>query len=210
MEKELVSGLMYGVYTSNLWQGKKESVDFYLLKGIVEGLLNKLNIKNYRIEKSTHLLASMHPGIHADLYINDEFSGYLGKLHPELENQESINKTYVFELELDKLVDNNFTEIEMQEIPKFPSVNRDLALILDKDIPVSELLKEVKIAGKKQLVNVEVFDLYLGENIGLDKKSIALSLEFMSKENTLEASEVDTAINRILNHLETKLNAKLR
>jgi|AntAceMinimDraft_18_1070375.scaffolds.fasta_scaffold01470_7 phenylalanyl-tRNA synthetase beta chain len=209
-ESELLSGLMYGVYFSNLWKGKKEVADFYLVKGIIEDLLEKLKIIDYEIVKTKHNLDSMHPGIHAELYINNDYIGFLGKLHPELESKNSINKTFVFELSFDKLVTYNNTDIEMTEIPKFPSVKRDLALIIDKDIQVSNLVSEIKKSGKKQLKNVEIFDLYLGDNIGENKKSVALSLEFRSNEKTLETKEVDIAINRILKQLESKMDAKLR
>jgi phenylalanyl-tRNA synthetase beta chain len=209
-ENELLSGLMHGVYTANLWQGKKEDADFYLIKGIIEELLSKLKILDYEIVKTTHNLDSMHPGIHAEVYIKGDYIGFLGKLHPEVERENNINKTFVFELLLDKLVEYNTSEIEMTEIPKFPSIQRDLALIINKDIQVSELVSEVRKAGKKQLRNIEIFDLYFGDGIGKDKKSVALSLEFRSNEKTLETKEVDIAINRILKQLETNMDAKLR
>ncbi|MBI9010410.1 MAG: phenylalanine--tRNA ligase subunit beta [Tenericutes bacterium] len=209
-ETELLSGLMYGVYSASQWQGIKQTTDFYLVKGILEELLEILKITDYEIVKTTHKIDSMHPGIHADLLIKGEYIGFLGKLHPEVEHKNSINKTFVFELSFDKLVEYNDTEIEMTEIPRFPSVQRDLAIIIDKDIPVSELVAEVRKAGKKQLKTIDIFDLYLGENLGENKKSVALSLEFRSNEKTLETQEVDVAINRILKQLETTLNANLR
>lgn len=209
-ENELLSGLMYGVYASNYWQGKKEEVDFYLVKGILEELLETLKITEYEIIKTKHNIDSMHPGIHAEVYIKNNYIGFLGKLHPELEQVNSINKTYVFELSFDKLAEYHEANIEMVEIPKFPSIERDLALIIEQDIQASTLVNEIKKAGKNQLKNVEIFDLYQGENIDEGMKSIALSLEFRSNEKTLEAKDVDTAISRILKHLEAHLNAKLR
>lgn len=209
-ETELVSGLMHGVYDSTLWQGNKEKADFYLLKGIIETLLKKLKVESYNIIKSTHPLEAVHPGIYADVLINGEYVGYIAQLHPSLEKKYNIKKTYVFELLFEKLVKNNMLDLEMKVIPKYPSISRDLALTIDKDIPASELLSVVRKAGKKQLINLELFDLYLGDNIDNDKKSIALSLEFQSTEKTLETKEVDVAINRILKQLENKLNAKLR
>jgi len=210
VEPELLSGLMHGMFASSLWQGKKEVVDFYLLKGILEGLLEKLHIEKYEVVKTSHNLNSMHPGIHADLIIAGQYAGFLGKLHPELEKKNNLNKTYVFELDFDLIAKTTIYALEMKEIPKYPEINRDLAVILSKDIEAKELINVVKVAGKKQLKKVEIFDIYEGENIDSDKKSVALSLKFQSLEKTLETEEVEKAIARILKQLDSKLNAKLR
>lgn len=209
-EKEILSGLMHGMYTSSLWQGKKETVDFFLLKGILEGLLDKLKIDRYDIVTSSNPVPNMHPGIHADLLIAGEYAGFLGKLHPQLEQVSSINKTFVFELDFDLIYQHTLKAIEMVEIPKYPSINRDLAVIIDKDLPVSKLVKAVKVGGKKQLTNISIFDVYVGEGVAEDKKSVAMALEFRSNEKTLETAEVDKAIHRILKYLERELDAKLR
>ncbi|XFA99616.1 phenylalanine--tRNA ligase subunit beta [Candidatus Izemoplasma sp. B36] len=209
-EAELLSGLMHGLFNSSLWQGKKEIVDYYLLKGILEGLLKKLKIENYEIIKAKNIIKSMHPGIYAELYINNKYVGFLGKLHPQKEHNVGINKTYVFELMLEALNENYNLDLVMNEIPKYPAVTRDLAIVLDKDIMIETLLKEVKKAGKKTLKSVDIFDVYQGENIDDDKKSVALSLVLQSNEKTLETKEVDIVINRILKQLETSLNAVLR
>jgi phenylalanyl-tRNA synthetase beta chain len=209
-ETELVSGLMHGLYSVNLWQGKKEEADFYLLKGVIESMLNRLKITDYEIVKAKNNLDVMHPGIYAELYINNEYAGLLGKLHPEKEHKLNINKTFVFELKLDVINENYNLDLVMQEIPKYPAVSRDLALVIDRNVLASQLIEEVKKAGKKTLKSVEIFDLYEGDNIDKDKKSIALSLVLQSNEKTLETKEVDVVIERILKHLETELNASLR
>ena len=162
------------------------------------------------IVKSSNPVPNIHPGIHADLLINGEYAGFLGKLHPQLEQACSINKTFVFELNFDLIYENSIRQIEMIQIPKYPSIHRDLAVIVDKNLPVSDLIKAVKIGGKKQLVNTSIFDVYVGEGVEENKKSVAMSLEFRSNEKTLETSEVDKAIQRILKYLERELQAKLR
>ena len=209
-EDELLSGLMHGLFNSSLWQGKKEVVDFYLLKGIIEGLLKKLKINNYRIVKAKNHISSMHPGIYAEVYIENVYVGLIGKLHPQKEHQIGVNKTYVFELKLDEINKNYHLDLIMEEIPKYPAVTRDLAIVLDKDILIESIIEEVKRAGKNTLKSVVIFDVYQGDNIDDNKKSVALSLVLQSNEKTLEAKEVDLVINRILNQLENKLNATLR
>ncbi len=209
-ETELLSGVMHGTYQTSLWQGKKEIIDFYLLKGIIESLLKKLKIDDVRILASKNSIASMHPGIYADIYVNDVYLGFLGKLHPQKEYSLGVNKTFVFELNFEILALHNKLNFVFEEIPKYPAVTRDLAIVIDKSIEISRLMEEVKTAGKKTLVNLELFDLYLGENIEENKKSVALTLTLQNSEKTLEAKEVDVVINRILKHLKETLDADLR
>lgn len=209
-EEELLSGLMTGVFQSNLWQGKKELADFYLLKGIIESFLDKLNIQEYSIRKSDRPLPLMHPGISADLYIDNLYAGYIGKLHPQKEYDMGINPTFVFELKFELINQHSDYDLVMEDIPKYPSVNRDIAIVVDADITADVIVKEVKLAGKKTLQDVQIFDIYKGEHIAADKKSVALSLTLQNKEMTLEAKDVDTIVNRIVKHLEESLNAQLR
>ncbi len=209
-EREWLSGLMTGVYTSTLWQGKKEVSDFYLLKGLLESLLVKLHLEDYEIKKASEPLPTMHPGMTADLYINKQYIGYLGKLHPQKEMDLGINKTFVFELDYDKLAELYEPNLVMQPVPKYPSVSRDLALVVDRDLEAQAIIDQVIFAGKKTLKDVSIFDLYQGDKIEPDKKSIALSLVLQNPEKTLESSEVDQIIERILKHLDKTLNAKIR
>ncbi|MBN2541209.1 MAG: phenylalanine--tRNA ligase subunit beta [Bacilli bacterium] len=209
-EIELLSGLMTGIYSSTLWQGKKEVADFYLLKGILESLLAKLHLENHEIKKAENPLPSMHPGMTANLYINGIYIGFLGKLHPQKEMDLGIDKTFVFEFDFDQLAEQYNPNLVMQAIPKYPSVSRDLALVVDRDLPADKLIAEVKVAGKKTLKDVSIFDLYQGEKLDANKKSIALSLVLQNPDKTLESTEVDTVIERILKHLDKTLEAKIR
>jgi len=209
-EIELLSGVLYGVNSSTLWQGKKEVVDFYLLKGIIEGLFKKLYIEDYKIIKSQNPVNSMHPGMTADIYIKEEYIGFIGKLHPQKEYDLGTNKTFVFELNFDIISNNYDLNLVMKPILKYPSVIRDLAIVVDKNIEADRIIKEIKIASKKALTDVSIFDLYQGEKIEENKKSIALSLTLQNPNKTLENQEVDKIIARILKHLDKTLNAKLR
>ena len=209
-EVEMLSGLMSGVYSSTLWQGKKEVADFYLLKGIIEQLFNRLHITDYVIQKADKPLPSMHPGMTADIYIKDQYLGFIGKLHPEKEYRLGIAKTYLFELNFELIADAYDLSLELKPIAKYPSVTRDLALVVDQNIEAAELIQEVKVAGKKTLSEVTVFDLYQGDKIEADKKSIALSLTLQNSEKTLQSKEIDIVIERIVKHIEKTLAAKLR
>ncbi len=209
-EVELLSGLMYGRSDYSLWQGNNQKVDFYWLKGIVDALFRTLKIEDVTYKTSDKHLADIHPGIHADIYIGEEYIGFTGRLHPQKEHELGIGSTFLFELNLDKITEYANKEIMYTEIPKFPSVKRDLALIINRDIPASRIIEEVKVAGKKTLINVDIFDVYQDEKILDEKKSVALTLELQNVEKTLETSEVETVIARILKHLEKTLDARLR
>ncbi len=209
-ETELLSGLMYGRLNYLVWQGDNKKSDFYLLKGIIESLFAKLKIADVRYEATKGNLDSMHPGIFADVFIASDLIGFVGRLHPQKEQELNLKDTLVFEFDLDLIAKHAKQDIKFVEIPKYPSVKRDLALIINKDVPAQELLNEVKKAGKNQLINVEIFDVYQDELALGDKKSVALSLEFQNVEKTLEAKEVEASLNRILKHLDKTLNATLR
>ncbi len=209
-ETELLSGLIYGKVDYSLWQGDDRKVDFYLLKGLLDSLFKKLNIENLRYETSKHKLENIHPGIHADLYIKDKYIGFVGRLHPQKEQELNINDTFIFELNLDIIAESINTDIVYKEIPKYPSVKRDLAIVMDKEIPADKLLEEVRKAGKKTLINVEIFDVYEDDKALKEEKSVALSLEMQNTEKTLEAQDVELVIDRILKHLNNTLNARLR
>ncbi len=209
-EYELLSGVMHGLYQSTHWLKQTELSDFYLLKGILENLLRQLRIDQVDIIKTKHPLSSMHPGIHADLYIQETYIGFLGRLHPKTEQDLHLNETFVFELNIDLLSSFFSTDMVMESIPVYPSVTRDLALVMDESVTAKSVVDEIKTAGKGSLKHVEIFDLYRGEHIEDSKKSMALTLRFQNPEKTLEAEDVDIAITRILNHLERVLNAKIR
>jgi phenylalanyl-tRNA synthetase beta chain len=134
----------------------------------------------------------------------------MGKLHPEEEMRIGLKDVYVCELELDKVISSVLNnEVLYQEISKYPSVKRDIAIVIDKEINASEVIKVIKNDNQKLLKDVEIFDLYTDEKMG-NNKSLALTLEFSSDNRTLETKEVDKQIDKILESLKVKLNAELR
>ncbi|MBU1144832.1 MAG: phenylalanine--tRNA ligase subunit beta [Firmicutes bacterium] len=209
-EIELVSGVMTGLYHESLWQGKKESVDFYAMKGLLLALFEKVNIENILIAKPETDLPNMHPGICAEIIIGGKFVGFFGKLHPEMELNFNLPSTFVFELNLGLIVEASKQNIIMEPIAKYPSVSRDIAIVLDANTNASEIVSVVKEAGKKTLHSVKIFDVYQGDKIEKDKKSVAISLVFQDYTKTLSTEEIDQIVNRIVKQLELKLSATLR
>ncbi len=203
-EETLVSGLIYGNYINNNFLKINLKTDFYLLKGIVENILDYLGFKDRYVFKKDEI-NSMHPKRGAQIILDNEVIGFLGQIHPQINKKE----IYVFEINVDKLLTKKVRAIKYKEICKYPSVNKDVAFILDNNITSEEIIKVIKKAGGKLLTNVEVFDVYRGENIDSNKKSIAFSLTFQDVTKTLSDEEVNTLFSNIITRV-TDLGGILR
>jgi phenylalanyl-tRNA synthetase beta chain len=208
-ETKLLSGAMTGLLSSNLWKGKKEVIDFYTVKGILESLFQVIGTSHLEFVASDSL-QNLHPGQQAIIKDFNHEVGYLGKLHPQYAKTNGLKEVYVFELNMDLLFKIRRPLKKAKEINKFPTMQRDIAIVLDKDIPASNVLQVIKKAGKRMLLDANVFDLYLGENVGENEKSLAIRMEFSDPKRTLEAKEVDDRVASILKDLEKELSAKLR
>ncbi|XMB66101.1 phenylalanine--tRNA ligase subunit beta [Mycoplasmatota bacterium zrk1] len=207
-EKMAVCGVLSGVQNQLSWKGNYESVDFYYVKGIIESLLSNLDVEvKYAKPEKTNV--NFHPGQTAYIYQNNNLIGFIGKLHPKFQALNDMNDTFIFELVLD---DIKFQEEinKFEYIQKYPSMERDIAIVVNRDISASLVLDTIKKAEKKLLKDITIFDIYTGENVGESEKSIALKLVFMDKERTLETEEVTERVNKIIKVLEKEINAKLR
>ena len=202
-ETPLLSGVLTGNISSTLWKGEKEKVDFFFVKGLLETLFNKLSVKNCHFELSKSPLKGMHPGVSALIICRNEPIGFIGMLHPDTAKYFEVNDAYVFELNLQKLFNASYPLKSVKEISKYPTMVRDLAFVVDESVTCQTLESEIQRIGRRSLLNIEVFDLYRGDNIGKGKKQIALSLTFGDMNRTLEAAEVDKIILDIIKHLES-------
>ncbi len=196
--------LMKGNYMTNEWH-QIVKVDFYLLKGIVENILNYLGFKN-RYSFEIAAINDMHPGICAEIMVDREPIGFMGRIHPTIKKDE----IYVLEFSLSKLIDKKVKPLKFKEVSKYPEVKKDMAFIVNKNVSAKEIMEQIKKSGGRLLTNIDVFDVYLGENIGSDEKSIAFSLTFSSNDKTLSDEEVTVVFDKIIVDVENKLNAKLR
>ncbi len=202
-----MAGLMLGNYVTNLWQGKTIEVDFYLVKGILEQLLNYFGVTdNYRFVSSTNIPKVFHPGKSAEIWVGEYLIGYVGCVNP------SVNKLpiYMFELSLEPLFNQGLSKITYHEVPKYPAIIKDLAFIVDKKLPAQDLLTTINEIGKKILSSVDIFDIFMGDPIDTNKKSIALSLAFRHPKKTLTDKEVNKVISRIISEVTKKHQAILR
>ena len=199
-----ISILMKGNYIINKWQGNKIKTDFYVIKGLIENLLDYAGFKN-RYEFQVDSIPNMHPGMSARILLDREPIGIIGRVHPSTLKDE----VYVAELSLTKLI-KPIKPIKYKESSKYPEIKKDMAFIVSKETTSKEIETEIKRAGGRLLTNIDVFDVYTGENVKDDEKSIAYNLTFSSNEKTLTDEEVMQVFNNIINKVETKLNVKLR
>ncbi|PAE42022.1 phenylalanine--tRNA ligase subunit beta [Bacillus sp. 7884-1] len=208
-EQEHLAGAITGLWHSHSWQGEKKAVDFYVLKGILEGLFAKLGLT----ESVTYVQAkvdNMHPGRTAEIHLNDERIGFIGQVHPTMQKELDLKDTYVFELSLKAILEEATAPLRYSGIPRFPSITRDIALVVDKETVAGVLRDIIQTAGGKLLKEVNVFDLYEGERMEEGKKSIAYSLKYMDPERTLTDEEVTKVHTQVLEALKEKACAVLR
>lgn len=208
-EEEHVAAAITGLWHNHSWQGEKKPVDFFVLKGILEGMFEKLGL-NDRIEFVQAQVEGMHPGRTAEIRLNGTKIGFAGQVHPNVQKDLDIKDTYVFELSLKALLAENAEPLFYEAIPRFPSITRDIALVVNKET-VSGTLKEIIVtAGAPLLKEAHVFDLYEGDKMEEGKKSIAFSLKYVDPERTLTDEEVTKVHEKVLAALEEKAGAVLR
>ena len=187
-----------------------EDTDFYSLKGIIENILESIGVNRYDIEKETKN-ESYHPGRCANLKVGIDTIATFGEVHPEVLDNYGINKrAYLAELNITKLVKYARANKKYVEVPKFPAVERDIAVIVDEAIEVGQMEKAITKKGKKLLESVKLFDIYRDEKLGSNKKSVAYSLIFRDKNKTLNDDEINKIMDEIIGELKGKFGAELR
>lgn len=199
-----VAILMKGNYIYNNWQHNYIKCDFYVVKGILENILDYMGFKNrYTFELTD--AKDLHPGISANILLDRENIGIIGKVHPSI-NKDEI---YVCEFSLNKLI-KEIKPIKYKEANKYPEIEKDVAFIVDKGVSAETVEKQIKKTGGRLLKKIDIFDLYTGENVAENKKSIAFKLLFSDDKRTLTEKEVMDIFNKIIEEVSEKLNAQLR
>lgn len=184
--------------------------DFFVLKGVIEEFLYKVGMKKLPSYNADAGKTFLHPGRQAEIIYEDTVVGYFGEVHPLVQEAYGIaERTYVANIDLSVICKKaNFT-VKYEGIAKFPSVVRDISLVMDKSLTAGEIEKIIRSESGTILESLELFDIYEGERIGADKKSMAYSITFRNKEKTLEESEISAVMERILKGLQT-IGAVLR
>lgn len=196
--------LMSGKYSTGLNNNK--TVDFYVIKGIAEEVLDYLGYAGRYSFMKQEMPKEMHPGQSAMINVNGSNIGMIGKIHPSVTKDD----VYVLEINLDELFTKKVGKMKYKEFSKFPSINKDIALVVDKKSVSKDIEKVIKSAGGSLLTNIEVFDVYTGVGVGIDKKSIAYSLTFSDMKKTLTDEEINGLMDKIIDAVSKKCGAELR
>lgn len=206
-QQQQISGLIAGSRDSEAWYHNSDKVDFYDLKAHVDALFDLNDGRQPTYERSQ--CEFLHPGRSADVFVGGEFVGILGELHPQLSKTLGANQPlYVFDIALAAVIDAKLPEYKA--ISKFPEVRRDLALLVDRSVPVADLEKVISEFAGDAFKEVLVFDVYQGQGIDETKKSVALGLTWQHPSHTLSDEEVNNSVETIVAALAEKLGAVVR
>jgi phenylalanyl-tRNA synthetase beta chain len=194
------------------WMGDNagEMVDFFDMKGVVEGLVNGLHIADVSYKRSEH--SSFHPGRSATLVVNGKEAGDFGELHPIVAEQLRLTgpTIYVAEFDLETIIDAIPARHEVVPLAVTPAIKEDIALVVPMDTPAAEVAAVIQKAGGDVLKAVELFDVYVGDSIEAGHKSLAYALTYQTNDKTLKDKDVAKLRQRIIKSAEHQLGAKLR
>lgn len=204
IQERRLGGVLSGISAPEQWAEKARELDFYDLKGFVQQLLTF----PVEYQKSSELF--LHPNMAADIYKNGEKIGFLGAIHPETQKQLAIKGERIFAFEIKALALINEISPKFSPISKYPSIRRDISLVVDKDLEVGKILEEIKNSAGALLKQANCFDIFLGADLGENKKSVSISLFWQDLERTLEDEEIEEKVQNLLAKLADTFGAILR
>ena len=207
-QRPMFAGLISGPVAEEQWSGEKRSVDFFDLKGDLEAVLAlTADADSFTFEVAENPV--LHPGQSAKVLRNGEFAGWIGMLHPQLEKKLGLgNSTYLFEIELDVLAEGKLASFE--SLSRFPSIRRDLALVMHQDLAFSDVKNCINALSIAIIKDIRLFDVYTGDNVDSGRKSLALSLILQDSSKTLTDEEVENTVSKVLDALASELSVELR
>lgn len=208
-EKERIIAAVMG-FTKKTWNSPARGKDFYYIKGIMETLFSALQLTGYSLEPVKNMPA-YHPGRTARVYVKGKDAGIIGELHPRvLESYELPERVAVFELDLELIMKYAADAGIYRPLPKYPGVDRDLAIIISRDLLARDVIRLIKKAGGEFLNSVELFDVYQGEQVSEGFHSLAFSLGFQASDRTLNDQEINACMDNITSRLSKDMGAELR
>ena len=207
VQRKKLAGAITGSLYKEQWNSEARKVDFFDLKGDVEALLAKASGNEFEFVAADH--AALHPGQSANIMLGDKLVGVMGALNPSVEAKLDLDQAvFVFELDIDLMSEKALPAYK--KLSSFPSVRRDLALLVDKDVDYAKISKSLKGLDISELVDNFIFDVYEGGNIESKQKSLALSLIFQDFSRTLEEQEISDHVGKIMEVLKKDAGAVLR
>ena len=200
------------MYQTVPWLQMCQKVDFYLIKGFVETIFKKLCIEEsrYTLKPVEEDNPYFHPGRSGYIMMGKEIVGVIVEIHPRMAKKYDVKETYVAELNLSVLLQLRTRALKFTAIPQYPAVTRDIALVMDKDIPTYDVVRSIQKASKRLLANTQIFYVYEGEHIEAGKKSVAFALTFQDPSKTLDEAAINEAMTHILATVKKEHNAVLR
>ncbi len=203
-----VAGLLYGNVNEKQWDIDNTLCDFYDLKCDVETIISSL-IGASEIEMKPNTSNILHPGQAVDVYVKGKNAGCFGRLHPKTcADLDLPDNIYLFEFTIKNIL--KWEKTRYKPISKYPSVKRDISIVIDEKILLDDVLKCARNDGSELLTNLELFDVYQGEGIEKGKKSLALGLTFQATSSTLKDEEVEAIMEKVMDGLNNNFGAKLR
>lgn len=203
VEVEHVAGAITGDWSGESWYGGRKAADFYTVKGIVEGLVGKLGLSG-KLSFRKGAMDGLHPGRTAEVLLEGERVGIIGQLHPSEQKDRDLKETFVFELNIQRMLNEGTEPLLYIPVPKFPSISRDIALVVPKTVAAGTLEETIHSNSGRFLKDVRIFDVYEGERMEEGMKSIAFSLTYIHPERTLTDEEVTGEHQQIVNALEAE------
>ena len=199
--------VLLGKYIDTSWQNNSLVCDFYVMKGIVENILNYLGLENrYSFIKDDKLKKELHPNRSANILVDGKNVGFFGQINPKVRK----DKCLVLEISLTKLLEHKVGKLKFEKTSIYPESHFDLAFVMDKMVTCDSVIKTIKRASSKLLRDIKVFDVYMGDKLKENEKSLAFSLTLSDSDHTLSGDEIEKVIANIVKNVETKHHAKLR
>jgi phenylalanyl-tRNA synthetase beta chain len=210
-EIEMLTGLWTGSRYDASWHYKEMPCDFFDIKGVVEGLLERLNLEGCDFTTLPDAACTYtKPGYTAQIHMDDSLFGLIGEVHPQvLENFDLLQTVFIFELHVDRLIRHLREVNQFKPIAKFPAITRDITIIVDKDIEAQKIIKHIENADEELIEDLHLFDVYEGAPIAAGKKSISLRIIYRSPDKTLEDQEIRHLTKNITDRLVKAFNASL-
>ena len=201
-----------GEYNGLAFKQISYKADYYLMKGFVETIFKNLGIEEsrYKLVRVDQNDTNYHPGRSAYIMIGKEIVGVIGNIHPLMEKKYNVKDVYVVELNLTTLLNLKTSKVKFVDIPMYPSVSRDIALVMDKDVATYDVCRKIIQASKQLVKETKIFDVYEGEHIGANKKSVAINLIFQDPKGTLEENTINAVMEKILESVSKEFDAVLR
>ncbi len=211
-EIQVLSIACSGIYQSVPWKQINQKADFYLVKGFIETIFKKLCIEEsrYNFVRVEEDNSYFHPGRSGYIQMGQEIVGVIGEIHPRMAKKYGVKETYVAELNLSVLLNLRTKALKFTSIPQYPAVTRDIALVMDQNIPTNDVVRSIQKTSKRLISHIEIFDIYVGEHIEEGKKSVAIALTFQDPTKTLDDKTINDIMDNILHVVEKEYHAHLR